>query len=163
MEGREINNRKEKPKTVLIASYEHKYSKKSLDRIKKIVEKLCPERIMILKIIKEKPDTEIIDAYIGHDEKEKVHTEIQQRKKQQADELASDLINIMDDIEIPYGVHLRTGKDISEEILDVFENQNVVHVIAHRSSKGKLGKLVDPSIADKVTRSLGKSKVTLLE
>ncbi len=155
--------RKQKPETLLIASYGHKYSKRSLEKIKIIIKKLHPEKIAILKIIKERPEREIVDAYLGHEEKEKIDNEVQQTKKQMADEMASDIIDVMDEFEIPYGVYLRTTDDISKEIIDEFERMNIIHVIIHKSIKGKLEKIIDSSIADRVVKKIGKKNITLLE
>ncbi|MFW6038841.1 MAG: hypothetical protein ACOC89_04815 [Candidatus Saliniplasma sp.] len=154
---------KKKPESLLIASYGHKYSEKSLERIKTIIRNLNPERVVILKIIKERPETEMIDAYLGHEEKEKLDTEVKHTKKQMADEVAFDIIETMDDFEIPYGVYLRTTEDISREIIDEFKRMNIMHVVIHKSIKGKLGKLIDPSITDRVIKSIGKENITQLD
>ncbi|MFO7792382.1 MAG: hypothetical protein R6W73_05285 [Candidatus Saliniplasma sp.] len=163
MDDEKKDEKKEKPETLLIASYGQKYSKESLEEIKKIINRSCPERVAILKIIKERPETEIVEAYIGHDKKEKIYAEVQQAKKQHADEVASDLIDIMDEFDIPYGVYLRTGGDVSKEITEEFERMNIKKVIIHKSIKGKLEKLIDSSIADKVIKNIGRENITLLD
>lgn len=154
---------KEKAGSLLIASYGHKYKEESLEKIKRIIRKLYPKRVVILKTIKERPDTGMVDAYLGHEEKEKINNQVQQTKKQMADEMASDIIEVMDEFEIPYGVYLRTTEDISKEIIDEFDRMNIMHVIIHKSIKGKFEKMIDSSIADRVVKKIGKENITLLE
>ncbi|MGM0404695.1 MAG: hypothetical protein ACQEQM_00955 [Thermoplasmatota archaeon] len=163
MSDEKMKENKKKTESLLIASYGHKYKEESLEKIKKIIRKLHPKRVVILKIIKERPDTGMVDAYLGHEEKEEIDNQVQFTKKQRADEMASDIIEVMDEFEIPYGVYLRTTEDISKEIIEEFERMNIMHVIIHKSIKGKFEKIIDSSIADRVVKKIGKENITLLE
>lgn len=149
--------------TLLIASYRERYPTKSLNELKKIIGYEKPNKIIILKIIEEEPTPELVDANVGIEERQDFLESVREEKKQKADEFASDLLEITDNIDIPTEVHLRKGRDVSDEIIEEFKKMNVDHVIIHGPKKGPLGRILEGSISENVKEGVGPRKVTLLD
>ena len=163
MPGKKKRKKLKEINTLLIASYRERYSKKALNEIKRIIYNERPKKIIILKIIEEEPTLELVEANVGIEERKDFLESVREEKKQMADEYASDLIKITDKLEIHTEVHLRKGRDVSDEIIEEFKKMNVDHVVLHGPKKGPLGKILEGSISEEVKEGLGPRKVTLLE
>ncbi|MEF8832025.1 MAG: universal stress protein [Candidatus Thermoplasmatota archaeon] len=150
-------------KTLMIASYRETYSEGSLDVIKQIIKQEKPEKIIILKAIEQKKTPEMIDTYIGVENKKDFFDSVKEEKIEQADKYAKDLIELIEKFDIPSDVHLRKGENLSDEIIDEFENFDVDHIIIHEPKKGPLGKVIEGSVSENVKRGVNTKKVTLLE
>ncbi len=154
---------KKEPKVLLIACYRRRYTDESVQKIKKIVEKTEPDRIIILKIIQKKHKMEMVDANVGYGAREKVKQSIERLKKNDIDELGDQIIEMIDKMNIPYEVHLRAGDLISKEIVDMYENVNTVQLIIHSSPRDTIDKIIDPGTEDNVIKRLGEEKIIFLE
>lgn len=153
---------KEKSSTLLIASYREKYTESSLQKMKKVIENKQPDRIVILKIIKREPTPEVVEAKLGREEMQDFLDSVLEDKKQQADEYASELIDMTDELDIPTEVHLRKGEDIAEEVIKSVREMEADHVVIHTPEKGPLGKLLEGSTGETIKRELGEEGLTLL-
>ncbi len=160
------DERKEEEKTVtktlLIASYREKYTDESLLKMKDIIEKERPDRIVILKIIKREPTPEVVEAKIGREEMQDFLDSVLEEKKEKADEYASKLIEMTDEMNPPTEVHLRKGKDVAEEVIKGVRETGADHVVIHTPEKGPLGKLLEGSTGEEIKRDLGEKKIALL-
>lgn len=150
-------------KTLMIASYRENYSDESLDVIKQIIRQESPEKIIILKAIEQKTPPELVDANIGVESKKDFLDSVKEEKKEQADNYAEDVIQLVKKFDIPSNVHLRKGDDIAKEIIDEFENFDVDHLVIHNPKRGPLGKVIEGSISENVKKGINTKKVTLLE
>ncbi len=148
--------------TLLIASYRERYSQGSLSKIKKIILDEKPDRIIILKIIKEETTPEVVDATVGIEERKDFLDSVLEEKKIQADEYAADIVDMIEDMNLPVEVHLRKGDEISEEIIEEFDKMDVDHVILHGAHKGPVEKVLEGSTSGNVKEKLGKKKITLV-
>ena len=157
------NKKLKEPTVLLITCYKRKYTEESLSKIRSIINKIKPDRIIILKVIQKIPDTEMVDANIGYSDREKLKETIERLKKDDADELGSQLIQMIDKLDIPYEVHFRIGDMISEEIVDEYKCVNVIGLIMHRTPRSHIDKLIEPSTEDKVVKKLGKKNIIFLE
>ncbi len=158
------NKHKRKDERILlIASYREQYTSKSLQKIKKIIEKEKPDKIIVLKVIEQQPIPEMVDAKVGMKEKNDFLDTVLEEKKNQADEYAERILSITDESDIPTDVHLRKGKEISEEIIEDTELMDAYHIIIHGSKKDKLKKFLEGSVAKKVKEGMPKRKITYLE
>ncbi len=154
---------KKDERILLIASYREHYSDQSLQKIKNIIEKERPDKIIVLKVIEQQPIPEMVDAKVGMKEKNDFLDTVLEEKKNQADEYAEGILSITDKIDIPTDVHLRKGKEISEEIIEDTEIMDAYHIIIHGSKKDKLEKFLDGSVAKKVKKGMPKRNITYLE
>ncbi|MFW6072007.1 MAG: hypothetical protein ACOC6U_00745 [Thermoplasmatota archaeon] len=157
------NPKKVDERTLLIASYREQYSDESLQKIKEIIEKEKPDRIIVLKVIEQHPIPEMVDAKVGMKEKNDFLDTVLEEKKNQADEYAEGILSITDESNIPTDVHLRKGKEISEEIIEDTEMIDAYHIIIHGSKKAKLKKFLEGSVAKKVKQGMPERKITYLE
>ncbi len=157
------NKKPKEPTVLLITCYKRQYAAESLSRIRKIIDKIEPNRIVILKVIQKEHDMEMVDANIGYSDREKFKESIKRLKKDDVDELGDQLIEMLEKLDVPYEVHFRVGDQISEEIVDEYESVNVVRLIMHSSPRGHLDKLIEPSTEENVVKSLGKEKIIFLE
>ncbi|MFW6304630.1 MAG: hypothetical protein ACOC1V_02510 [Candidatus Saliniplasma sp.] len=141
-------------KILLIASYREKYDGKALKKIKNIIFKIKPDRIVISKIIEEDVTHELIDASIGMEEKKDFLETVREEKKNQADDYAENLIKMVDSMDIPTEVRLRKTEEISDEIIDDYNRIGVDFVIIHSSTKGPIMRVLEGSTAKKVKNEL---------
>ncbi|MFO7991204.1 MAG: hypothetical protein R6U61_02790 [Thermoplasmata archaeon] len=149
-------------KTMMIASYREKYSPENQKTIRNIIQKEKPDKIIVLKIIKEEETHEVVDATVGIKEKSDFLESLREGKKMQAKEYASSILDITDTIDVPTEVHLRKGCKISEEIINEFENMSIDLVIIHGPEEGMLPHLLEEDISKNVIESLGAKKVIVL-
>lgn len=157
------DERSDGPGTLLIASYRERYTEDSLNKIREILKKEKPDKIVILKIIEEQSVPEVLDANVGMKEKDDFLDTVLEEKKNQADEYASDLIEVAEESGIPTDVRLRKGQEIAEEIIDDSQMEDVYHVIIHGSTKDSFEKLLEGSIAKEVKKGISEKNITLLE
>ncbi|MFW6196772.1 MAG: hypothetical protein ACOC5D_05490 [Thermoplasmatota archaeon] len=157
------NPHKNDERILLIASYREKYTKKSLQKIKNIIEKEKPDKIIVLKVIEQQPIPEMVDARVGMKEKNDFLDTVLEDKKNKADEYAEGILSITDEIDIPTDVHLRKGKEISKEIIEDTELMDAYHIIIHGSKKDKLEKFLEGSVAKKVKKGMPERNITYLE
>ena len=148
--------------TLLIASYRERYTKESLEKIRNIIMREKPKKIIILKIIEEETTPEVVDATVGIEERQDFLDSVLEKKKMQANEYAADIIDITEDMGVLAEVHLRKGDEISEEIIEEFDKMDVDHVILHGADKGPVEKVLKGSTSSDVRDKLGKKKITLL-
>lgn len=165
MEGDRVvqNEAENSVKTLMIASYREKYSPENQKVIRKIIERDKPDKIIVLKIIKEEETREVIDATVGIKEKSDFLDSLREGKKKQAKEYASSILDVTDTIDVPTEVHLRKGCKISEEIITEFENMSIDLVIIHGPEEGVLPNLLEEDISKNVIESLGVKKVIVLD
>mgnify|MGYP000677460086 CR=1 FL=1 len=154
---------KKDERILLIASYREQYTEKSLQKIKNIIEKEKPDKIIVLKVIEQQPIPEMVDARVGMKEKNDFLDTVLEDKKNKADEYAEGILSITDEIDIPTDVHLRKGKEISKEIIEDTELMDAYHIIIHGSKKDKLEKFLEGSVAKKVKRGIPERNITYLE
>ncbi len=152
-----------KPEVLLITCYKRKYTEESIRKIKKIIERLNPQRIIILKVIQKEHDMEMVDANIGYRDREKFKESIKRLKKYDVDELGTQLVSMIDDLGVPYEVHFRAGEQISEEIIDEYKSVNVIRLIMHRSPRSHIDKLIDPCTEDNVVKNISEKKIIFLD
>ncbi|MFP4609014.1 MAG: universal stress protein [Candidatus Natronoplasma sp.] len=160
---RKKEERSEAIKTLLIASYRERYPEESLDAIRQIIEQEQPEKIIILKLIKEKPSSELVDASMGIEEKKDFLESVREEKRNHADWYAEPLIELIEAFDIPSEVHLRKGESIAAEIIEEFESMDVDHIILHGAKKGPLGKVMEGSVSENVKKGVDTRKVTMLD
>ncbi len=151
------------PTVLLITCYKRQYTEGSLRKIKKIIDDIDPNRITILKVIQKEHDMEMVDANIGFGDREKFKDTIKRLKKDGVDELGDQLIKMIDELDVPYEVHLRVGEQISDEIIEEYESVNVVRLIMHNTPRGHIDKLIEPSTEDNVVKNLGKENIIFLD
>ena len=154
---------KKDERILLIASYREQYTNDSLKKIKNIINKEQPDKIIVLKVIEQQPIPEMVDAKVGMKEKNDFLDTVLEEKKNQADEYAEGILSITDESDIPTDVHLRKGKEISEEIIEDTELMDAYHIIIHGSKKDKLKKFLEGSVAKKVKKGMPERKITYLE
>ncbi len=155
-----MNGKKEK--TLLIASYKRRYSEESLKKINKVIEKMRPDKIVIIKIVEVLPTHEVVNATVGMEEKNSMNEKVKSEKKIRADEIALDLVENIKTFDIPTEVCFRTGEHISEEIIKEFDRQDAQIVIIHDKKKGKLDKLFGSSTTEEILEKLNKKRVIKL-
>lgn len=131
-EKKHIKTRK---KNLMIASYRQKYSEKSLDKLKRIIKDETPEKIMIIKFIEEKKLPRLIDGSMGFREKKKFIEFLRKEKKEKAYRFTKELIEMIEEFEIPYEIHLRRSDDLASTIIKEFVNMSIDHVILHTPKK----------------------------
>ena len=154
---------KKDERILLIASYREEYSDESLQKIKNIINEERPDKIIVLKVIEQHPIPEMVDAKVGMKEKNDFLDTVLEEKKNKADEYAEGILSITDEIDIPTDVHLRKGKEISEEIIDDTELMDAYHIIIHGSKKDKLEKFLEGSVAKKVKKGMPERNITYLQ
>ena len=141
-------------KILLIASYRDEYDHKALEKIKRYILKIEPDRIVISKIIEEDSTSELLDANIGMEEKKDFLETVREEKKNQADDYAENLIKLVEALDIPTEVRLRKTEVISKEIIEDYNKIGVDYVIIHSSSKGPITRFLEGSTAKKVKKEL---------
>ncbi len=158
-----LNKNGKKPKVLLITCYKRKYTEESIRKIKKIIDRMKPDRIIILKVIQKEHEIEMVDANVGYGDREKFKEIIKRLKKDDVDELGSQLIKMIDELDVPYEVHFRAGEQISEEIIDEYESINVIRLIMHNSPRSHIDKLIEPSTEDNVVKNISEKKIIFLD
>ncbi len=151
-----------KEKILLIASYKRKYSEYALDKIKKIIQRMEPDKIIIIKVIEERPTKELVDAAVGMEEKTAMLETVKNEKKVRADDMASDIVDIVGSLGIPTDVCFRTGEHISDEIIKEFKKQNADLLIIHDTKKGRLDKLFGSNTTKEIMEELDEERVIRL-
>ncbi len=160
---RKDEKRSEEVKTLMIATYRENYTNESLNAIGQIIEQEDPEKIIVLKMIEDKPSSELVDANVGLEGKKDFLESVRERKKEQVDKYAEEINELIESFDIPSEVHLRKSKDLAEGIIEEFQDKEVDHVIIHGPKKGAVGKVIEGSIAEDVKKGLETNKVTLLD
>lgn len=150
-------------KVLLIASYREKYTSDALQEIADILREEKPDKVIISKIIKETSEPTIFKAMVGKKEREDLCRSISKEKKKQADEISSDLVELVRSMNIPSEVHFRKGKEISQEIIDESEKLQVSKVIIHKGKKNGFERLVQGSVAVSVQQKLPTENVITLK
>ncbi|MFO8109023.1 MAG: universal stress protein [Thermoplasmata archaeon] len=151
-----------KGKTLLIASYKRRYSEDAVERIKKIIREMQPERIVIIKLVEERPTKELVDAAVGMEEKSSMQETVKNEKKFRADELAADLFEKIKGFDIPVEVSFRMGDNISDEIMEEFQRQEANLLIIHDKKKGALDKLFGSCTTEEILNKMDKKKLIKL-
>lgn len=159
----EEKDRNENERNLLVASYREKYSDSGLVKIKNVIKKTKPTKIIITKIIKEEGIPQVVDAKVGIEEKNDFLETVHEEKKQKADDYAADLIKITKKFDIPTEVHLRKGADVGNEIVDEFDKIDAQYLIIHPSHKGLLERLMEGSTAKEVKNNLPEKRIIPVE
>lgn len=159
----ETKNSEKKGRVLLIASYREKYGEAALKKIRSVIQKTKPTKIIITKIIKEEEIPQVVDAKVGIEEKNDFLDTVHEEKKQQADEYAAEIIELTESFDIPTEVHLRKGRDIGNEIIDEFEKIDAKYVVIHPSHKGVLERLMERSTAKEVMENLPDRRIIPVE
>ncbi|MFO7991587.1 MAG: hypothetical protein R6U61_04730 [Thermoplasmata archaeon] len=149
----------EEEKTLLIASYREHYSSEGLQRIKEIILKEEPDRIIITKFIKEEPTPRVVKANVGINEREHFLESVRNGKKEKVDAYAADIIELVDSMDIPAEVHLRKCETLSKGIIDESNNMEVQEVIIHKSEKNGFEKFVGGCTAEEVLNGIPEKTV----
>ncbi len=144
---------------LLIASYREEYDKKALRKIKRLILKIKPDRVIVTKIIEEESTPELVDAAIGMEEKKDFLETVREEKKHKADEYAEGLVKLLKSMDMPTEVRLRKTDHISEEIIDDYQKIGVDYVIIHRKTKDPISRALGGSTAKKVKKELPDKKV----
>lgn len=150
-------------KKLLIASYREQYSENSLKKIRKLIREIRPKKIVILKLIEEKLPSDSVDAGVGVKEKEEIIESIREEKMERVDRFTGNLLEIINDFDIPIDVRFRKSSNLANEIIKGFNEMDADFLIIHTPKKGPLGKVIDESISEKVKKILKAKKVALLE
>lgn len=152
-----------RPRIILITCYKCSYSDESIQKIKDIIIKKKPDKIIVLKIIKNDYDLEILCGNLGFRNLEQFNIAIKNLRKKDIDEVCTRLVDNIKELEKPYDIHYRVGEHISDEIIKETKNINLIHIIMHKPSKTYFDKIIEPSTVDTITKTIGKNKVTILD
>ncbi|MFP4185490.1 MAG: hypothetical protein ACOCTN_00415 [Candidatus Natronoplasma sp.] len=90
---------------------------------------------MIIKFIEEKKLPRLIDGSMGFREKKKFIEFLRKEKKEKAYRFTKELIEMIEEFEIPYEIHLRRSDDLASTIIKEFVNMSIDHVILHTPKK----------------------------
>lgn len=165
MKEADKKNKKDKNNThstMLIASYREEYTDESIRKMKDIIKDEQPDRIAILKIIEREPTSELVEANVGREGMEDFLESVLKEKKEKADEYASGLLDMTEELNIPTEVHLRKGEDVAEEIIEGARELNADKVVIHTSEKGAIGKFIKGSTGKEIKKTLEDRELILL-
>lgn len=146
-------------KVMLIASYREEYNSKALKKIKSLILKEHPDRIIISKIIEDEDTPEVVKATVGIEEENDFLDSVLEDKKHQADEYSEDIIKLAESTGTPTEVRLRKGEDISDEIIHDSEDMKADIVVMHGKKKGMLRTVFEGSTKEKVEKEIPKKNV----
>ncbi|MGM0510179.1 MAG: universal stress protein [Thermoplasmatota archaeon] len=153
------NGSYKKEKVMLIASYREEYNKEALSKIKHLILKEHPDRIIISKIIEDEETPEVVKATVGIEEENDFLDSVLEEKKHQIDEYSVNLIKMAEATGTPTEVRLRKGEEISDEIVSDCENMNVDIVVMHGKKKGMLRTVFEGSTKEKVEKEIPQKNV----
>ncbi len=154
--------KEKKEKIMLIASYKREYSDAALNKIQRLIQKMKPDRIVVIKVVEERQTKELVSASVGMDEKSHMQKSIREEKKICSDELASDLVKTIEQMDIPIEVYFRMGERISQVIVDEFKRQGANLLIIHDTKKGRLDKLFGSNTTKEIMEELDEEMVIRL-
>ncbi len=154
--------KEKKEKIMLIASYKREYSNAALNKILRLIQKMKPDKIVVIKVVEERPTKELVSATVGMEEKTSMQKSIRDEKKIRSDELASDLVKMIKQFDIPIEVYFRIGEQISQEIINEFKRQDANLLIIHDTKKGRLDKLFGSNTTEEIMGELDEERVIRL-
>lgn len=150
-------------KVLLIASYRKHYKSNSLKKIRTLIKREKPSKIVISKIIEEESPPRVVKASVGIEERQDFLKTVRRERKEKADECASDILKLTDSLDIPTEVHLRKGENISDEIIGECEKVKADDVVIHETDKDTLDKVIEGCTAEEVKERLPTKNVYPLE
>ncbi len=153
------NGSYKKEKVMLIASYREEYNDEALKKIRNLILKEHPDRIIISKIIQEEDTPEVVKATVGIEEENDFLDSVLEDKKNQVDEYTANLIKMAEATGTPTEVRLRKGEEISDEIVNDCENMDADIVVMHGKKKGMLRTFFEGSTKEKVENEMPKKNV----
>ena len=148
---------------LLIACYEKHYSEPSLEMIKGTIEKEKPTKIIILKIIEEPKIKDKLDSRIGKKASEEFEVSIIKAKKKKVDAYAEDILEIIDETDIPTEIRLRKAEVIADEIIENYERMDIDHIIIHDDDRDLLDRLAKGKIKEEVEEKVEDEDITTVE
>lgn len=151
-----------KEKIMLIASYKREYSEMAISKIQHLIQKNKPDRIIVIKAVEERATQELVSANVGIEEKLAMLRSIREEKKIRADELASDLIKTLHQMDVPIEVCFRMGERISQEIITEFKRLDADLLVIHDTKKGTMDKIFGSCTTEEILERLDCNKVVKL-
>ncbi len=136
-------------KKILIACYRNPYDKKSIEKIKKILKKEKPDKIIILSISETKKSSGTIESYLGRKDVEKLRGQFEKDQKIRSSGYSDKIIELTENLEIPAKKIEKKGK-ASDIILKAVEEYKPSKVIIHPSDKSGVDKILSDSVEDTV-------------
>ncbi len=146
---------------LLIACY-GEYTEGSLKTMKNIIKFHEPDRIVISKIIKNEYSSSVVRATVGMKERKGLTEYIRNHNKEITDSFAQRIIKYADSLDIPTEVHVRSGQDISREIISESDRVGAEKVVIRKTNKGPFMKILEGCTEDDVYRSMPREKVISL-
>ncbi len=151
-----------KDENVLLIACYGDYTGSSLDTMKKMIKERQPDRIVISKIIKREYSSSVVRATVGMKEREGFTECLRNHNKEITDDFAQEIIKYADSLEIPTEVYLRTGDDISHEIISESDRVDAGKIVIRKTSKGPFMKIIEGCTEDDVYRNIPKEKIISL-
>lgn len=151
----------EKNKKILIACYRSPYEKESIEKLRKLLKKNKPEKIIVLSISETKDSSGTIESYLGRRDVEKLKGQFAKDQRIRSSGYSDKIIELTEKLDIP-SEKVRKKGNASDIILEAVEKYNPSHVVIHPSDKSNVDKILSGSVEDEVCEE-SKCKVTILD
>lgn len=142
-------NEKQNNKKILIACYQRPFSKKSLQKIKQILEQKQPDEVLVLSIAEQRKSSGTIESYLGRKDIQKLKNQYEKDQEIRSTGYADKILNISKDFNISSRKIKKKG-NISKIINNTIRQYQPDSVIINHSDKSKLDKIMTGCVEDAI-------------
>lgn len=134
---------------ILIAFYQRPYSKKSIEKIKEILDTKKPKEVLLLSIAERKKSSGTITSYLGRKDVEKLKNQYQKDQEIRSTNYADNLYKISEKRNITTKKIVKKG-NISQIIKNQMDEYNPDLIVINHSDKSRIDKILSGCIEDQV-------------
>lgn len=147
-----IKNNKQNDKDILIACYRKPYSKESLEIIRKLLKKMKPSKVIILRISELRKSSGTVSSYLGSKDQKTLQRHYEEDQSIRATGYTEDIVELAKKMNIPVEIITKKGA-ASKIILHEVKQRHPLHIIIHPSEKSKMDELLTGSVEQEVCKN----------
>ncbi len=133
----------------MIAFYQRPYSKKSIEKIKQLLDTKKPKEVLLLSIAERKESSGTVSSYLGRKDVEKLENQFQKDQEIRSTQYADKLYKVSEKRNITTKKLIKKG-NISQIIKNQMDEYNPDLIVINHSDKSRLDKILSGCIEKQV-------------
>lgn len=133
----------------MIAFYQRPYSKKSIEKIKQLLDTKKPKEVLLLSIAERKESSGTVSSYLGRKDVEKLENQFQKDQEIRSTQYADKLYKVSEKRNITTKKLIKKG-NISQIIKNQMDEYNPDLIVINHSDKSRLDKILSGCIEEQV-------------
>jgi len=134
---------------IMIAFYQRPYSKKSIEKIKQLLDTKKPKEVLLLSIAERKESSGTVSSYLGRKDVEKLENQFQKDQEIRSTQYADKLYKVSEKRNITTKKLIKKG-NISQIIKNQMDEYNPDLIVINHSDKSRLDKILSGCIEEQV-------------